>query len=334
MSGLSSSKNLLDGYLEQMGCGPGESGSFSVDLRSAHQKMRANTRQTNEIGCYILKFIQAAIAAGASQVELEVGWSEVTLHCSLPGGLSLDRGPIRKHLALGVFMALDQGVQWLAVEIGGNRDVFSEQRQWQEPCPLRPKVLLIRCRRWSFWRPEIHLIRQRCRWAVPVIHLNEEELHSFSADDPSLLKGAAWGLLSGGGPHLVESYIFGGDSQNRLRAPGFSGARLPPLLPANRVGPWVYCMAMLAISPCNSSKSRLFLAIDGVVLNSIELELGIGGLSCILEASDLTTDLMGLRLIGQTELIAGDDLRSHPLGDRIEQIRREAVKMKERYELS
>ena len=132
----------LVGHLQEEASTPGgdqDSGSFSLDL---NQAARSLGERENRPGLYLLKLVQAVVAAGGSHIKIGLGRSRVDFEASGPRLFSraeIDqawRGPFQsfarpalEHLAWAFFLARPVRHLTLALEGG----TFDSHSGWSEP---------------------------------------------------------------------------------------------------------------------------------------------------------------------------------------------------------
>ncbi len=133
------------------------SGSFTLDLRKAREKLRKF--QLAEPCFYLMKVLQAAVSAGAERIDIALGRRSVNFYAVLPPGGPLAQaqplidglqdpqglpvGPMR-HLAIGLNSAWSVDPAFVSVSYygrekkGGWKLVIGQEEIQLHPCPQMP----------------------------------------------------------------------------------------------------------------------------------------------------------------------------------------------------
>ena len=285
----------LGAYLESLSEGAESRGEITVDpVRAAAVMARWQLPGPDH---YLLKLVQAGVAANAACVRCRVGWWSVDIELELPQGQALE--PLAAgYLAVGVQAAL-AGARAVTMEHQQRRRVYSREGTWEEKAPAGRAGLRLRVAR-TRWDtgPEIRLLEERCGWSPIPIWINGR---------PRPIE--SWGSSL----TLVQSYPEG----HALSAPGTSRARLPPRVTPARMGRRILCGMALALEPAEDE--QLHFVQHGVMLWQLTTELGVPGLRGVVGGDDLPTDLGGF------QLREGKALR-----ERIARVRDETLAMVER----
>jgi hypothetical protein len=119
-------------------------GVFTIDIEQAIRKLGVVQLPDSEF--YLLKMVQAALASGAWEIQIDVSWIGITLKFSPPESqfvreenlfvhlLDSNADSAFHHLAVGINSALGQGIRWVGVEQTGRRQVYSDKGSWIEEC--------------------------------------------------------------------------------------------------------------------------------------------------------------------------------------------------------
>lgn len=252
-----------------------------------------------------VKAVQAAVASGASKVEVRADALSVSVTWDGPGlklddlrPALLDEGP-RHELAVAVHAPLGRVARQIEVVSGGQRAVWNARGHWLGP--VRDTANRFRLTRDMrsvsqvinrlLACPEPPLLADRCRYApIPVI------VNGRRVNPPTL------------GRNVYEVYT--PDEQGDILAPATSQAEHPPRLPARWVnGKPVPCRAVLMRRTTGEGQA-LFLK-HGVVVAAEPLEGE--GLLALLSCAGLTLDLTGFALV-RDEAFAERLLAAQPAG--------------------
>lgn len=282
-----------------------ERGEFTLNPERALEMLGDHLLPTREH--YLLLWTQAAYLLGAPELQVEIGRFGVTYRFQSTRDLpslelarhihSVDDRAIQS-LALGVRVA-SRGVGKVTIESSSGFHVFAKDGSWKEIGGGGDEVVLRVSRfRWDTG-PELRLLRRACAWSPLPVRIN-----GVSA------ALEYWGDRA----TLAESYLPG----QGLAAPAASFALHPPRVCKEHLGRRVPCRIALSLSN-RGAPTQLIWVRYGVVIHQEERDLGLPGLSAVLCADDLTTDLTGFQL-GE-----GEDLEK-----RIEEVRVEAHAMLER----
>ncbi len=255
-----------------------------------------------------VKAVQAAVASGASKIEVRadalsvsVSWDGPGLHLDELRPALLEEGP-RHELAVAVHAPLGRVARQVEVVSQSQRAVWNARGNWLGA--VRESVNRYRLTRdlrsvsqvvnRLLACPEPPLLAERCRYVpIPVV------VNGRRVNPPTL------------GRNLSETYVLAqeGDTESLL-APATSQAEQPPRLPARCVnGKPVPCRAVL-IRRGSGPGQALFLK-HGVVVAAEPLEEE--GLVALLSCEGLTLDLTGFALV-RDEAFAERLLAPQPAG--------------------
>lgn len=148
----------LDNLLKNLHAGQGQvvsSGTFTLDLRKAREKL--SKYQLAEPCFYLMKVLQAAVAAGAERIDIALGRRSVNFYACLPpdgplanaqpliDGLQDPQGlPVGalRHLAIGLNSAWSVDPAFISLshwtEDGGWKLVIGQDEIQLHPCSERP----------------------------------------------------------------------------------------------------------------------------------------------------------------------------------------------------
>lgn len=175
------------------------SGRFAIDFRQAAQQIEG---LENRPGLYLLKLVQAAVAADCREISLRLGRYEVefqALGTSLFSPEDLRRalegpfqslGPAVEHLAWTLFLA--RPVEHLSLELP--EASYDSEHGWQaQPFSSGLRVRLRRTRSWASWlagRGHEHaLLYERCAYAPVPIRLDGRRVNNPNRVDSWTLPG-------------------------------------------------------------------------------------------------------------------------------------------------
>lgn len=235
------------------------SGVFTVDPAVALRRLGQAGLEKPEF--YLLKLIQAGVAAAAPRVDVQVSWWGTAVHYATTSPLRLEG--VTSHLAVARAVCSQRGR--FSVEYQGRRCHTTRRDSWHETCHDHGEARFFYHRWAAPWR-ERQLVRERCPWSPVPVYL-----------DGVCLRPESW---------VAEEYLFAENpAANRLAFPPYSRATAPPRIPAERMGTTIYCRAALARGAgCD-------LVQDGVIIEHHPFPV-----RAIIDASGLATDLSGFKL--------------------------------------
>lgn len=297
------------------------SGQFTLSLEKARQKL-ASARL--EPGHYILKFVQAAIRAGASRVDLRMERGNLRLifgtreapftpeavleHLS---SAQLPDDPMWRHFVLGVTACLGESscyrirwAHWTPDEDGSCVDIQQDSTRGYSnpPCPKPPECEHRNCfglwvyRKQSTWfraatRAEWLAINQRCKLSPASIWLDGRRLEPELPNPVPKRIGLSPDVR---GPLRVLAFQpsdYRYDWANGCwRRPGFWGES-QVFGTNNGTGLPIRCQSMVSLSHNSRKPSELRLVLDGVELDPVAVPSGKGHRAYYPAGDDLTTDL-------------------------------------------
>ncbi len=268
------------------------SGTFSLDLGRAARKL--GRYQSDEPLFFLLKFVQAAVAAGASCLRISsrgelVAEDVVPFELSELAGFSFDEQPF-SYLGLGVGAALEAGARRVVCRVGGKILVAVPEGSIVESCPGGGFSVTV-----EGLTPSLSRLRERLAYAPIPVWLEGECLNFVSTpvatrywtdlDDRRQGVACAGGYVRKAQRHVDE---FGpGCGSYSVRACTGTFQRREVCVPI--------CRAVLELRDPKLS-SRLVLVKHGVTLSSSPT-LQLPGALCVVSAQGLQLDASTLRVV-------------------------------------
>lgn len=298
---LTPSDDDIRRFLEaQAGLGAHDSeGTFTIDARRA--AVKSALYRFRDTGEYVLKFVQAAVAARADSLKVKVGVRYIEFR--------FDHRALEPHEALRASRHFSLGVTGVGGRSKSVRIERDEARTTLERLDFQqPSRLSVRCERpvslsnllAIFHRASEHQMLYH-RAAYCPIHL-EVDSWPIPRGWPAPEGPSKLAVLPGQKQfYLAWAYLPAGEQLPAMRFPmTFEKAAKPALeieLEPLREGDCKICGAALTVSSDLRAKSRVVFVLDGVIVHSAAVQLGFPGLRVVASAEGLNTDLSTLRLV-------------------------------------
>lgn len=311
-------------------------GSFTIDSALARRKQ--SFFQLAQPGAYVLKFVQAAVSAGASTLVVTVKRDQLALSISsvhpdfsqleqLANALfqlPSERGPLR-HLAVGLNAASHETpleVLWQTPR--GTLAIGQDNVRVLEASETTPRLVVKKPRRlfqWfrgNFFVDEIAHLPRACQYAPLDITLDGRPL------ERPLLSRTTGPVLDNLGlshsHHLFELVLPSGSGPRahypvglyeRLESglqlwvgKAFSQTPIPLVVDGwDGTSRALSAGAVVCVPPCGRGSSEVLPVLDGVCLAPLRRnDFGFSGLRILLDATDLNADLSEFALIQDDEL--------------------------------
>lgn len=306
------------------------SGQIGVDSLRASQLLGQYRLAQPEF--YLVKLVQALVAAGSRQVSLEVSSRYLRLE-SGPLSSSPRQGP---YLAVGLAGLLAQQPEQVELCLG----VAGEGLRWQadsqrwQPVSQTSQGFRLICRGQRQVAKETEIVRERCQWAPVPIALGGQlvNVKDWRAGPSKTLANDGNPLEQRRGFHLCERYQLEPDSPNQgLAATRVDGGswlekagdqvvnslgtflrqvrgspgealvqfhRLPTSVPFQRISRATPpCSQILVVTAGLEGPSTVQVIKDGVALNAREEELAVPGCVVLLSGRGLEADLSGFQVV-------------------------------------
>lgn len=287
--GLNPSLNQLE---------PESRGEFTLNPARAAEHLRH--LQLPGPDHFLLKLVQAGVAAGAAEIRVKIGWFGLEIDIALAECLPLedlssyllrqDRPGLR-YLAIGVNAALSS-VRAVTLEQAGKRLVVTRKSQWEEKVLPQPGLRIGLARnRWDT-SSERRLLTDVCCWCPVPLAVNGHPVQIPS-----------WGSNA----TLVQSYVPG----HSLSAPATSRALSPPRVPSSLAGRRIPCDMVLALES-HSGPGIVYFVQHGVTVCQRRMTFGQEGVVAVVGADNLPTDLGGF------EVLDGEALEERIVAVRVE----------------
>lgn len=274
-------------------------GTFTVDARRA--AVKSALYRFRDTGEYVLKFVQAAVAARADSLKVKVGVRSI--ECSFDHeALEPDQAlKASRHFSLGVAGA---GGRSTSVRIEKDEaETTLKDLDFQ-----RPARLSVRCERplslsnllAIFHRASEHQMLYH-RAAYCPIHL-EIDSWPIPRGWPIPKGSSKLAVLPGQDPfYLAWAYLSAGEHLPAMHFPMTFEKAAKPALEIEpeplREGDCRICGAALTVSSDLQTNSRVVFVLDGAIVHSAAVQLGFPGLRVVASAEGLNTDLSTLRLV-------------------------------------